>query len=922
MDAWPLVGRSEELAQLAGAVDAQRGAVITGPAGVGKTTLATAAVQLAQERGMSLARTTATRASRGLPFGAFASLLPPDPADDRLARGEHGELLRRYLQAVVEGAEGRPLVVFVDDAHLLDAGSATLVHQLALTRAATVVATVRSGEAAPDPVVALWKDGPAERIEVGVLDDTTIDELLVTVLGAPVEPASVRQLAGHCQGNPLFLRELVTGAIETGALVEEVVGIWRLRGALQPTSRLVELVAQRLGDLTDPERTVLELLTLGEPLDQATLAALTDPAAVETLERRGLITSRVDGRRVQVSLGHPIYGDVVSVGISALRQRDLARARAEVTEATGARRREDTLLVASWRLIGGGGSAELLLSGAIAARARHDHALTERLARAAIDDGAGFDAHFLAAEAANVEGRHDQAEKELAALAAQATTDAEQARVALLRFDNTYLLEGRAEFPLIDDAAKAVTDPFWHNELLGRRFFVMSMTSGPRATVDAAATLLQRPASGPLGAAHLMVGYSLTRLGRLDDATQLLTPPHDGGATPESDEAWDQWALYVDRVRHPMAGFLARPLIYAGRLGEAEELLTRAYGQLVDHPASEARAFVAMDLALLHLEQGRPMSAFRRGAEAYTLLHQLGRTYAARWPYVAAAQALAMTGQADRAAETLAALEALGLPPFLMTQTELLQARAWTAAAAGDLPAARDQLEAAAELGEEIGDLIGATSALHGLARLGRARHVAARLAALADDVDGDLVTTRAAYANAIAARDSEALAKVADDFEGFGAMLYAAEARADVAVLLAQRRRGPEGRRCRAARDTPPGPLRRRRHAPRGDALRPGAPHARRARLRAAGRRREDQQADRRQPAPLGPHDREPPPTGLREARDNRPPRAGRGPPQPTQPVTDEPAPRVSGRRGRCDDRAGARIRLHAGGPSPSACR
>ena len=744
---------------------------------------------------MSLARTTATRASRGLPFGAFASLLPPDPADDRLARGEHGELLRRYVQAVVEGAEGRPLVVFVDDAHLLDAGSATLVHQLALTRAATVVATVRSGEAVPDPVVALWKDGPAERIEVGVLDDDDDRRAAGRRCWAGRwSRRRVRQLAEHCQGNPLFLRELVTGAIESGALVEEVVGIWRLRGALQPTSRLVELVAQRLGDLTDPERTVLELLTLGEPLDQATLAALTDPAAVETLERRGLITSRVDGRRVQVSLGHPIYGDVVSVGISALRQRDLARARAEVTEATGARRREDTLLVASWRLIGGGGSAELLLSGAIAARARHDHALTERLARAAIDDGAGFDAHFLAAEAANVEGRHDQAEKELAALAAQATTDAEQARVALLRFDNTYLLEGRAEFPLIDDAAKAVTDPFWHNELLGRRFFVMSMTSGPRATVDAAATLLQRPASGRLGAAHLMVGYSLTRLGRLDDATQLLTPPHDGsptrpsgdnfdlpgawfgGATPESDEAWDQWALYVDR---------ARPLIYAGRLGEAEELLTRAYGQLVDHPASEARAFVAMDLALLHLEQGRPMSAFRRGAEAYTLLHQLGRTYAARWPYVAAAQALALTGQADRAAETLAALEALGLPPFLMAQTELLQARAWTAAAAGDLPAARDQLEAAAELGEEIGDLIGATSALHGLARLGRARHVAARLAALADDVDGDLVTNRAAYANAIAARDSEALAKVADDFEGFGAMLYAAEARADVAVLL-----------------------------------------------------------------------------------------------------------------------------------------
>ena len=42
-------------------------------------------------------------------------------------------------------------MVFVDDAHLLDNGSAILLHHLALTRAATVLATVRSGEAARAP---------------------------------------------------------------------------------------------------------------------------------------------------------------------------------------------------------------------------------------------------------------------------------------------------------------------------------------------------------------------------------------------------------------------------------------------------------------------------------------------------------------------------------------------------------------------------------------------------------------------------------------------------------------------------------------------------------------------------------------------------------------------------------------------------
>ena len=725
---------------------------------------------------MWLARTTATRASRGLPFGAFASLLPPDPVDDRLVRNDQGELLRRYIGAVVDGAEGRPLVVFVDDAHLLDSGSATLVHQLALTRAATVVATVRSGEAAPDPVVALWKDGPAERIEVGVLDDAAIEELLATVLGGPVEPASLRQLAERCQGNPLVLRELVTGALESGALVEEVVGIWRLRGELQPTSRLVELVALRLGELTDPERTVSELLTLGEPLGQATLDQLTEPGVVETLERRGLITSRVDGRRVQVWLAHPVYGDVVSVGISALRQRDLARSLAEVIEATGARRREDTLLVASWRLIGGGGSAELLLSGATAARARHDQALTERLARAAIAEGAGFEARFVAAEAAQFQGRPDQAEHELAALAADAASDAERARVAIVRFDNAYLLEGRADLGLIDEAADAVTDPFWHDELLTRHVWAMSWSSGPQAAVEAASSLLRRPPSGPLGAPHIMVGYSLARLGRLDDAIQLLTPPPASGEIPATDEPWNEWSLFGARV-------LA--LVFAGRLSEADELLTRAYDQLVDQPASEARAFVAGWFATLHLEQGHVQRAFRRAGESYSLCQQLGRTYAARRGYLAAAQALALAGHPDRAADTLAAHDALGLPKAWIYETDLLQARAWTAAAAGDLPAARHQLEAAADLGEEIGDLIGATSALHGLARLGQARHVAARLAELADHVDGDLVATRAAYATALAARDSDALAKVSHDFEDLGTILYAAEARADAAVLL-----------------------------------------------------------------------------------------------------------------------------------------
>jgi hypothetical protein len=116
---------------------ASSGAVITGAAGVGKTTLAMTGLRVAEQRGMSVARAAATWASRGLPFGALAAILPPDPHAAALAREDLGELLRRYGRAVAGRAGGRPLVVFVDDAHLLDGGSATLVHQLALTRTAT-----------------------------------------------------------------------------------------------------------------------------------------------------------------------------------------------------------------------------------------------------------------------------------------------------------------------------------------------------------------------------------------------------------------------------------------------------------------------------------------------------------------------------------------------------------------------------------------------------------------------------------------------------------------------------------------------------------------------------------------------------------------------------------------------------------------
>ena len=401
---------------------------------------------------------------------------------------------------------------------------------------------------------------------------------------------------------------------------------------------------------------MLELVALGEPLGPGELVRLAHPSVVEALEAKGLITSGTQGNRLEIRLAHPVYGDVVRSGISALRVRTLSRSLADVIEAVGEQRQGDLLKVATLRLVGGGGSAELLLSGAMRARARHDYPLTERLARAASDAGAGFEARFFRGRrGGSLQRRSDQAEEELAALAPQATTDADKARVALLRFDNVFM-ERLPDFQIIDETLAAITDPFWRDELKNRRLFVTSIVSGPRNTMEVASTWSRHPDP----AFRVAVGYALVRIGRLDEAIEQLTSPSGTAAVPAPEEPWQEWMLFGNRVA---------ALISAGRLAEADELLTMAYRDVIDHPASEARAFVADWLAVLHFEQGRPGAhAFRRASESYTLYQQLGRSILSGRAYAIAAHALAISGRAEESAATLDLLDAVGPRSFATSE--------------------------------------------------------------------------------------------------------------------------------------------------------------------------------------------------------------------------------------------------------------
>lgn len=176
-EVWPLTGRREELARVAALLHGHSGGVVlAGGAGVGKTRLAREALGLAARRGVITHWAAATSSSAAVPLGCFAHLL------DDGGRGDPATVLRRSVEAMLRGAGRSGAALGVDDAHLLDDASATLLHQMATTGVLRLVITLRSGEPAPDAVTTLWKDGRIERLEIQPL---SMDETVALVEATP-----------------------------------------------------------------------------------------------------------------------------------------------------------------------------------------------------------------------------------------------------------------------------------------------------------------------------------------------------------------------------------------------------------------------------------------------------------------------------------------------------------------------------------------------------------------------------------------------------------------------------------------------------------------------------------------------------------------------------------------------------------------
>jgi DNA-binding CsgD family transcriptional regulator len=789
---WPFIGREDELEWVAAArrEPACRGVVVSGAAGVGKTRLAREALAAALADGAASEWVQATAAAAAIPLGPFAGLVPVGaPADDRL------HLFQLFAEALRDRATSQRLVLGVDDAHLLDPTSAALVLHLALNGTAFVVVTVRAGERCPDPIVALWKDLEVPRLELQQLSEDETADLLEVALEGELAASVVRWAFGTSEGHPLYLRELIKGAVASGALVQRG-GLWQLGSRPEPSPALVDLISRSLEGLTGEELDTARLLALGEPLELDIVTRLGGLTSLSTLEARELAVvapPAAPAGTTQVRLSHPLYGEVVRARTPILHATALRLRLAETVRADRLARPGDALRVATWLEEAGAPIDQpLLLAAAREANAAGDPDLAARLAQRAVDGGAGGTEAILILAHANVLRRRFAEAEDLLAGLEDAPLTGELAAAYLeeraLRVLHLGLQRSGEALGLLARAQGWSADTGWRDrvDLLRSQLMLWSPGTGPAEAADALDRLLRQDALIPevRRRAAIMNALTLGKLGRTADARAVSERLRPSVPLRDGDDAWALMAWWAPRhVAGCEWAETERWLLDADRTSaRANDPLTR--GELAVLIASSA------------IHRGKPVTATKRAREA---IETLERTDTAR--RLPIAWLCLVTGTATRADPEAARAALAGyrrsiggssFPPLLRQETTALAA---LAVAEGETSRAVAMLLDAAR--SESSPLDQA-HLLHGALRAGAApQTIAPLLHAAAAACDAPLAASFARVATALAEGDGQALAREAQTLAEIGAWLWAAETAAQAAVAYAHAGRDDSARRA-----------------------------------------------------------------------------------------------------------------------------
>jgi DNA-binding CsgD family transcriptional regulator/tetratricopeptide (TPR) repeat protein len=782
---WPVVGRTEELETLMRALgDPECGGVaLVGGAGFGKTCLAAQAVRLAADRRMTVASLRATKSAAAIPFAALAPLFVELDLTPKLDAG----LLRSVTDAIDRHRGGQRMALIIDDAQELDDASVTLLDQLIEQKGVVFfVFTVRMGEGETESIVRKWKDQQILRIEVGPLPDAELRTLAVMAVGGPIDGATLQSLVESSGGNVLFLRELIQGALESGALSSEL-GLWRLHGSLAHSPRLRDLIEQRLSGLNEEEHEALELVALSDPVRLDLLENLVSLRSIERLELLGLLDVLDKESGPELRLNHPLYGEVVRAHLPSIRRIRLSRSLADAAESKGKVNDRDTLRVAVWRLDGGGGGRQdTTLEAATIALRTENYALAVRLSRSIWEEARSVDAAVVLGDSLDFVGRSREAEQVLSAAAPLAESDRQRTSVAIRRASALFrsLGDANAADRVIEEAVALITDQSCRREIDALRGNFLLLSGDVAGSIALGESVLQISGDVAFAQASLDFGTGLALAGRTEEAISHTTVALSVRTDLDDEEQLSAIGVYL--VAQCLAHY------HAGHLTEAESIGDVGYRVAVEKTNVGGQAWFASILGLVYLAQGRLTTSINMFRESASLFGSLGHP-ARRWGLTGIALAGSYQGDSSIGDKALVELDQEPPTAVRIQEVNAIRARAWNALVRGELSAARDFLWEAVALADSWGQRSAEAEALHDLVRIGAGAPAADRIERLKDLVDGSFMEARLSFCRAAVREDLDLAVLAADQFDAIGANIFAAESaalEARLASALGLRRR------------------------------------------------------------------------------------------------------------------------------------
>jgi DNA-binding CsgD family transcriptional regulator len=344
-----IVGRDFELMALADFVGGAgaRALVLKGKPGIGKTTLWSAAIAAAAERGLRVLSARPSGAEAQLSFTALidlcdgidtaafdgvpgpqraaleVALLRADPAD---VPPEPQAIALGLLNVLRTLAADGPLLLAIDDVQWLDAASAEALAFAARRLDEEPVGFLlakRPGRTSP--LEKAFEHRALEQIEVGPLSLGATRRILADRLDLSVSRQTLRRIVESAVGNPLFALEVGRNLIERGRP--------EAGEDIPVPDALEDMLGTRVGKLPDPVRRLLLAVALSGDLPTGALAALADDGAFDDAVDAGVLI--VDGDRVRAS--HPLLAAAARKHSLARERRELHRALADVVGADGLR---------------------------------------------------------------------------------------------------------------------------------------------------------------------------------------------------------------------------------------------------------------------------------------------------------------------------------------------------------------------------------------------------------------------------------------------------------------------------------------------------------------------------------------------------------------------------------------------------------